>query len=257
MREIRTNNVQNNETEGIEFAGIKKSIVENIEIIKGLPLEEKIGKNEDIKKMITYYHDFTDSIEDRRIRIAETSWQSIAFSVAVLGIIASLKIIPLIKIPVLAILFLILLFSVFKLLEFRAQSGFRYPFLQIPKFSNKWKWFYYGNPYILKINSKPFFFRGDKKRDNNDQSNYLDGLNLFVKNYSQESFEDEIEDNIIQLYLLQVHNYYKNQFYLRLLRYDEITPYIIIIFLLLYTATVSATIIMGSSAEEFLFNQSF
>lgn len=49
---------------------------------------------------------------------------------------------------------------------------------------------------------------------------YLKGLHYFVVNYSEETLDSELSDNIQQLYLLQVHNYYKNKFFLRLNNYD-------------------------------------
>ena len=44
---------------------------------------------------------------------------------------------------------------------------------------------------------------------------YLAGLRDFASNYCQETSDSELRDNVIQLYLRQVHSYYKNRWHLR------------------------------------------
>ena len=58
-------------------------------------------------------------------------------------------------IPVSLLLFILLVTSVIKLVIFDAQAKFRYPFLDY-EYSNKWKWFYYGNKYIQDISTRPY-----------------------------------------------------------------------------------------------------
>jgi hypothetical protein len=58
---------------------------------------------------------------------------------------------------------------------------------------------------------------------------YLRGLEAFAHNYMVEDTDRELVDNIQQLYLLQVHNYYKNRFYLQLIRIREWSIYVTIV----------------------------
>jgi hypothetical protein len=98
------------------------------------------------------------------------------------------------------------------------QSNFNYPFLPPnppSKFGNKWKWFYYGNDYIRQINTNAFRHR---KSVTNAFIPYLQGLRDYVKGYKDENGDTEICSNIQQAYLLQVHNYFKNKFFLHLIK---------------------------------------
>lgn len=198
-----------------EFSEIKI----DSEIEKLITLTEK-GKsriNEDIKKMIVYYNQRTDDIESRRTRLIESTWQTLTFLITASGVLIALKLPQFVVFPIVVIFLVRIIFALLKLLEFQIQSRFKYPFINF-KYGNKWKWFYYGNPKILQINPNPF-----QRETKNIQnlSPYIDGLRLFISKYASETPESEISDNIQQLYLLQVHNFYKNRFYLRLLRYDK------------------------------------
>ena len=111
----------------------------------------------------------------------------------------------------LSFLLINIFFVFFIIVSYQCQSRFRYPFLKLKKFGNKWKWFYYANPHIQEISRKAVF---PSKEFEKTQKPYLEGLREFVKNYREETLDKELSDNIQQLYLLQVHNYYKNKFFL-------------------------------------------
>lgn len=235
-----------------EISHITEAIKNELGALVNLPIEAKSQKNEDIKSMILYYGDQTKTIEDRRTRLAEFSWQSLALAITAFAIIIALSIFNLYKGLVLIFLGVIIFFSLLKIAEYHFQSAFRYPFLKFPDYSNKWKWFYYGNPYITKINTNPCTYI-NKRYFGKDQLNYLQGLNKFVENYTTENIDKELEDNIIQLYLLQVHNYYKNQFYLRLLKYDKYTPIIIFALLIVYLIVVLILISVYPGYKDYFF----
>lgn len=173
-------------------------------------------KNKDIIEKIYYYIELTDKIEERRERIQNFSYQYLAILITALGILLTIKS----EIPLLEFYFFIftiliqIFFSYFIIFKFVRQSIYNYPFLKIKEFSNQWKWFYYGNEYIQKIKTKHNFL--SKNTKTNSISNYLKGLDFFINKYIEEDLKTEIKSNIIQLYLLQVHNYYKNKFYLQL-----------------------------------------
>jgi len=184
--------------------------------LNNLDLSKKTKINEDVKKMILYYNQLTDQIESRRSRLIESSWQTLTILIAASGLLIAAKLAWYILYPALVIFGFQILFAILKLHEYQAQSSFKYPFTN-SIFGNKWKWFYYANPHIKEINQNPY------QTDQNNQKNlmpYLKGLHYFVVNYSEETLDSELSDNIQQLYLLQVHNYYKNKFFLRLNNYD-------------------------------------
>lgn len=205
---------------------LDEEISNKLEELSRLPLELKKEKNDDIKKMINYYISLTDKIEDRRIRIYNFSLQILAISVTALAFLISQERaikdtylgckLFICSIIVVAILIVASLISgVF----YQFQSWYRYPFLKERKYGNKWKWFYYGNEKILEMSANPF--AGIKKKEQS-RENYLKGLLFFISNYKEETLDKEIKDNVQQLYLLQVHNYYKNRFYLQLTKIWQI-----------------------------------
>ena len=186
---------------------IKKLILQiNQEFLSlpGMPQKDKDRKNADIKSMIHYFVDETAKIEDRRTKMSDFTWQTLGLMVAGFGVISALTIVPLLKIPIYIVLVIMVITSIIKLFEFTAQSRFRYPFLKIHEYSNRWKWFYNGNKYIMEISESPF--RLNPSRIKKDNSFYLEGFNLFVGNYLHETVDKEIADNLGQLYLLEVHN---------------------------------------------------
>ena len=184
--------------------------------LNSLDKDQKIKINEDIKKMISYYNQLTDQIESRRTRLVESSWQTLTILIAASGLLIAAKLTWIILYPALIIFGIQIIFAIAKMHEYQAQSGFKYPFNN-SEYGNKWKWFYHANPFIKSINPNPF------QKENENQKNlipYLEGLHFFVDSYANETIDKELQDNIQQLYLLQVHNFYKNKFFLRLNRYD-------------------------------------
>ena len=215
---------------------ILHEINKEIESLSTMSTKDKENKNTDIKSMIHYFVDETAKIEDRRAKISDFAWQTLGITGAAFGIITALKIIPLIKLPIYIVLIVMVGISIIKLIEFIAQSRFRYPFLKISEYSNRWKWFYYGNKHIIDISENPF--RLTIPRIKKDNFHYLEGFKLFVENYHQETIDKEISDNLSQCYLLVVHNYYKNRFYLRLLKYDFWQQWILITLIIIYIVFV-------------------
>jgi hypothetical protein len=182
----------------------------------GLDKDQKSKINDDVKKMISYYNQLTNQIESRRTRLVESSWQTLTILIAASGLLIAAKLTGIILYPTLVIFGIQIIFAIAKLHEYQAQSGFKYPFNN-SDYGNKWKWFYHANPFIKLINPDPF------QKEHKNQNNllpYLEGLHFFVENYGNETLDKELHDNIQQLYLLQVHNYYKNKFFLRLNEYN-------------------------------------
>lgn len=195
---------------------LSELIKEDLNRLSLLPEEQKIKINEDAKKMISYYNNLTDKVEDRRIKITNSSWQKMTIMVATLNLLYLTEFPHEILCPIKLIFIINIIFEIIKLIEYIFQSKFVYPFNE-SGFGNRWKWFYYGNEYITKINTNPFI---SKRNNKEDIENYKKGLHIFLNKYSYETIDKELADNIMQLYLLQVHNYYKNKFYLRLNKYD-------------------------------------
>jgi hypothetical protein len=188
----------------------------DLSTLTALDKDQKSKINEDVKKMISYYNQLTEQIESRRSRLVESFWQTLTILIAASGLLMAARITGIFLYPALIIFGIQIIFAIAKLHEYQAQSGFEYPFNN-SDYGNKWKWFYHANPFIKLINPNPF----QKKLENqNNLLPYLEGFHLFVENYRNETIDKELHDNIQQLYLLQVHNFYKNKFFLRLNKYD-------------------------------------
>ncbi len=195
--------------------------------LKELDEETKEAKLTDTKEMIRYYREMTDAIEDRRTRIYDQSLQLLAISITGLVVLVSAKnICPIISFTLGGALLLQSCCSLCTLLTHTRQSRCPYPpFKELKQYGNKWKWFYYGNEEVLNISTK-IYRKSLPPKDTLEP--YLRGLRLFVHGYATEDTEKELIDNVQQLYLLQVHNYYKNRFYLQLIRIREWSVYLTI-----------------------------
>lgn len=208
----------------ISFSALEDNILEELNSLNSLTNEQKRIKNDDIKKMIEYTNTLTSDIENRRSKLVEFSWQTIPILLTATGLLIAFNLRASILIPIVLLFLIQFIASLCKLIIYQIQSGFRYPFLYVRKFSNKWKWFYYGNDEIIKI---------DPIRNKPENiEHYLKGLSHFIRKYKDEDIDMEIKDNIQQLYLLQVHNFFKNRFYLQLNSIDITASKCSLIFIL-------------------------
>lgn len=199
---------------------LKAKVEAELTALGSLDDRAKREKIADVKEMITYYTQATSAVEDRRTKIHSVSLQLLGLSVAAGALVASVqdglwsnwlaRAFLVLALVIGAILFVA---AILAALIYEAQSGFRYPFLKLGEYGNRWKWFYYGNPSILKIGPCPM--RSEKGRTS-DMIRYVEGLGFFAEQYRKEDLDGELSDGIIHLYLLQVHNYYKNRWYLQL-----------------------------------------
>jgi len=200
---------------------LKKGISDEIIALKSLSSDEKRQKNENMISMIQHYMDMSDKVEDRRGRIRNFTLQMLAIWVAATILLTALYLDENVDIPIvlfaaaLALFIVQILFCFYSSLLYERQSGFRYPFLwpEAEEYGNKWKWFYYGSEPIQRISTKAI--RESKAFDNTVEP-YLESFREFMNEYRMENLDSEIIDNIQQLHLLRVHNYFKNKFFLQL-----------------------------------------
>lgn len=193
------------------FKELVSSIDQQFLALKKLPKSSKVLKIEDTKLMVKHYIGMTDAIETRRIRANDQALQILALSITGLGILFSGKVsfpvnselLMKINATIISVLVGQIIFSLVITLTFFLQTNFTYyPFQQNPQYSNKWKWFYYGNPEIKRIDTNPYI---QSHSFGNTTEPYLNGLIYFADNYVKEDVDAELKDNIQQLYLLQVH----------------------------------------------------
>lgn len=189
--------------------------------------------NEDVISKILYFNALTDKVEERRSKIQTFSYQYLAILLTVTGVFITYfnNIYIHTRAVVIGVLCIQILSTLFILIFYNFQSSYNYPFKGYPNYSNQWKWFYYGNSYIQKLNINPFF--SINKTQN--KIDYLEGLHYIVKKYNEETLDNELKSNLIQMYVLQVHNYYKNKFYLQLFDIMKWSLYISILFILSYS----------------------
>ncbi len=185
--------------------------------LQDLSPQEKRRKHQDVETMIRYYVGLTQSVEDRRNRVCDVTIQYLVVLVAVIGVLAGQRqgMPSWLYVMLMAAVVTQGIFSLYLMYRYEQQSGFRYPFLDYEFHGNQWKWFYRGNPFFQRLQQQGFISCRDPEQA---RTMYLEGLRDFVYRYSLESLDSDLASDIKQLYLMQVHNYYKNQFYLELVR---------------------------------------
>ena len=212
---------------------LERKVENEINQIKNLKEKDILDKNSDVISMMNYYSKLTNDIELRRNNINNFTIQLLAICIASITVIIT----NISKLSIFIIFFsslgliVLLIYCILSLFTFIKQSGYKYQFIKIKKFSNKWKWFYYGNEFISKINSNSIF---PSKKSSKTVEPYLKGLAFFISKYKNENSKKKLIDNLQQLFLLQVHNYYKNKFILKLEKIRSIFIEIIIIFLIIF-----------------------
>ncbi len=202
---------------------LEKELDKEIEELKKLNPVLKKEKNEDIKSMIRYYNNLTHEIENRRTRIHNFTIQMLAIYVTMIGflltqyrkVISASILGKIIFIEIIIVLSIQIVLNLISIFIYEKQSAYRYPFSNLDKYGNQWKWFYYGNKETLKINTDIV------SEPSATIKPYLQSLKNFVDNYRKEDLNSELVSNIKQLHLLMVHNYYKNQFYLKLTYFQK------------------------------------
>jgi len=200
---------------------LKKEVSDELESLKTLSDDEKSKKNANIVSMIRYYNDRSDKIEGRRVRIRTHTLQMLAIWVAATILLSAfyfdknMEINRILFGASLALFIGQILFCLYSAFVFEKQSGFRYLFLwsEIAEYGNKWKWFYYASKPLQRISTKIII---EEKTFSTTIEPYLESYRDFINEYRSENSDSEIANNIQQLHLLRVHNYFKNKFYLQL-----------------------------------------
>lgn len=190
------------------------SIRQRVESLQKEPKAKLKRILRDAKDMIRYYNKITSELENRRMNFVHFVVQYAAILVTGIGLMVKVGERGPIYTIVLGSLIIQFVFAIFAIGLYVYQSYYRYPFLQF-KYGNQWKWFYYGNPYVPKMGI--FGMLNHRVREGT-RLKYLKGLHYFLDHYLNETIQEETSAALIQLYLLQVHNFYKNRFYLQLYR---------------------------------------
>lgn len=109
-----------------------------------------------LKAMIKYQNDLADQVESRRMQVNQFALQTLALSFTGIGVVVALANgdYSLVVQGVLAFLFVYALTALATTIVFERQSAFKYPFLDLKKGGNSWRWFYYGNPFVQKLRQK-------------------------------------------------------------------------------------------------------
>jgi len=200
---------------------LKKEISDEVNALKSLSNDEKHQKNDNIISMIQHYIDMSDKVEDRRGRIRTFTLQMLGIWVAAAIVLTGLYLNENVEINTIFFAAALALFigqigcCLYAAIVYEIQSGFRYPFLwpEAEEYGNKWKWFYYGSKPLQRVSTKTI---GQSKTLDSTVGPYLESFRDFIIEYRQENLDSEITDNIQQLHLLRVHNYFKNKFFLQL-----------------------------------------
>jgi len=218
---MQTQTIAKSTDEKERLEALKKEVFNEVNALKSLSAAEKGQKNDNIIHMIRHYIDMSDKVEDRRGRIRNFTLQALAIWIATAILLIALYFDENVAIHIalfttaLALFIGQICFCLYSAFVYERQSGFRYPFLwpAAEEYGNKWKWFYYGSKQLEKISTKTI--RQSKTFDTTVEP-YLESLRDFINEYRLEDLDSEIIDNIQQLHLLRVHNYFKNKFFLQL-----------------------------------------
>jgi hypothetical protein len=199
-----------------EIENLQKSAKDAILAIDSLTPEQLLTKTTDVGEMIKYYSGLTETMEGRRVGLHDLSYQLLGISLAGIGLMSQGNLADWLRSGLIWAFIAQALASLVSLVVFMKQSTYRYPFLRLTDIGgNQWKWFYHGNPSIKDIVPRALC---PERRSARTQAPYLRGLAFFVSNYVSESPTERLKADLQQLYLLQVHNYYKNRWYLSLAR---------------------------------------
>ena len=226
---------------------LKKEISDELTALQSLSDDIKLQKNADIISMIRHYIDMSDKVEDRRGHTHTFTLQMLAIWVAAAILLITLYLDENIRMNLiffaaaLSIFIGQLLFCLYSAYIYEKQSGFRFPFLwsEAEEYGNKWKWFYYGSKPLQRISTKTI---KESKTFDTTVEPYLESYKDFIREYRLENLSSEIINNIQQLHLLRVHNYYKNKFFLQLTDIQKWSLYAIPI-----TAAIGALVGLGIS----------
>lgn len=237
---MKTNN------ENTHFKDICTSVLNDFDQKIALIQESEIHTiSEDARKTIEHYLKITTETEKRRTDLYTFSLKMFTFAIsaifAILGLRSNQTVNTLIGSEIVKYITLfiatIITPSTITIILYYLQSTFKYPFNELDGVSNQWKWFYYGNEHIKGISTSSFIFKDKTK----DIESYIDGLKYFTEKYITSKAADTAKINIIQAYLLQVHNYYKNKWVMQLnnvWKYSICFSTIIVIFFFAYDATM-------------------
>ena len=203
---------------------IKKSYEETAKKISELNDGEKEEIYRETSELIEYYENMTSKAEDKRSSIYNSAINSSNLIIAFLTLVITVNVknsdLSLYFIPVYAFLGLSLLNALIVMIVYWMQSSCKYVTKdnRLKDYGNYWKRFYYGNEEILKISTSLKNFNkvsGENQNNAFDEESveaYLCGLNFMVKKFTNETINEKVENNIKQLYLMQVLNYYKNRY---------------------------------------------
>lgn len=214
------------ESEKRQFKQLEDEILQECEAIKNLDSTEKIRKNSSVISLIKHYVDMTDKVEDRRCRIHTFTLQTLAVFVAATLVLLSIYVDKNKQMsiwifwPSLLMFIGQIIFCFYSSLIYQRQSGFRYSFLrdELQKYGNTWKWFYYASKPIQQIDTHSLITH---KGFDVTIKPFLASYKEYLAQYRSETEDTELLNNIQQLNLLRVHNYYKNKFYLQLVQIQE------------------------------------
>lgn len=171
--------------------------------------EDRSKLKEKAEWLIKYYLEMNETMTNRILKTRKQAAMAFALGLIAFPLLKSL--ISPVSMIIVAVLYFVPLAMI--LLISSLMMGYRYVIIH----KNPWKYFYYGNPHILEIGTSLLVGNTAK-----DEEAYEIGCKYFFEKFLSESPEEELDDAIRHAYNMQVLNYYKNRFYLRLLRLEKI-----------------------------------
>ena len=205
-----------------------KNYYSKIKDIENLDKDSKENIYEETSQLIEYYEGMTGKVEDKRNSIYSSAVNRLSMIIAFLTLVFTVNFNAVELLPYFIPVYVFFAISVINelliIIVYWMQSSCKYVTkdVRLKDYGNYWKRFYYGNDNILDISTS---LKSNLKTSGKSQNNafdeksveaYVKGLNFMVDKYSKETLDQKVENNIKQLYLMQVHNYYKNRYNLSL-----------------------------------------
>jgi len=128
---------QKSKRDSKELQNLDNSVSQKLKSLKGLKNEELLRKNDDVKNMISYYNNLTDSIEGRRNKVYDFNIQYFAVLITISSILYTIRNqLGMWYALIIGLLGIQILYSLLIIVTYEMQSKYRYPFLQNEKYGN-------------------------------------------------------------------------------------------------------------------------
>lgn len=203
---------------GERFDQVEAALGRIVAALEARPAAELTALRDEVREMIQFVTKRSEAADAERFKYLQSSLQIIGFvlvfsSFALAGLDKTITWSPRVLGVALSLfypLMVVMLGAVLIVITYFAQARFRYPFVYYKQLGNSWRWFYYGN--IRADTPEGEFFYRNQQYQRRYATNYADDLEQYVRRYVEDPLQQQIVDDLRQLFLLMSHDRYKQKF---------------------------------------------